>query len=104
MHKLILLLVCLLNLNLLVGQTASSHAQQTPPGFVSLFNGRDLARWKIPEGDNGHWKVLDGVIDYDAESEATGDKNLWTEREYADFVLHVEWRIKATPYNNHNVP
>jgi hypothetical protein len=24
----------------------------------------------IPEGDNGHWKVVDGVIDYDAMSEA----------------------------------
>ena len=25
-------------------------------GFVTLFNGTDLSRWKIPEGDNGHWK------------------------------------------------
>ena len=35
-------------------------------GFVSLFNGRDLSGWKVPAGDNGHWKVVDGVIDYDA--------------------------------------
>ena len=53
-----------------------------PPGFVALFNGRDFSGWKVPEGDNGHWKVVDGVIDYDAESEAKGDKSLWTEREY----------------------
>jgi hypothetical protein len=75
-----------------------------PAGFATLFNGRDLAGWKVPAGDNGHWKVLDGVIDYDAESEAPGDKHLWTEREYTDFVLHVEWRIKETPYVNPNVP
>ena len=48
-----------------------------PEGFVSLFNGKDLTGWKVPEGDGGHWKVLDGVIDYDAGSEATGDKALW---------------------------
>jgi hypothetical protein len=63
-----------------------------------LFNGRDLSGWTVPQGDNGHWKVLDGVIDYDAMSEAAKDKNLWTAKEYTDFVLHVDWRIKATPY------
>ncbi|MGH9370698.1 MAG: family 16 glycoside hydrolase, partial [Vicinamibacterales bacterium] len=39
--------------------------------FVSLFNGKDLTGWKIPAGDNGHWKVVDGVIDYVAASEAS---------------------------------
>ena len=37
--------------------------------FVPLFNGRDLAGWKIPAGDNGHWRVVDSVIDYDARRE-----------------------------------
>ena len=72
--------------------------------FVSLFNGKDLSGWKIPEGDNGHWKVVDGVIDYDAMSEAKGDKSLYTEKTYGDFTLRVEWRIKETPYINPNVP
>ncbi len=72
-------------------------------GFVSLFNGRDLTGWKAPAGDNGHWKVLDGVIDYDARSEATGDKNLWSEKEYKDFVLRIDWRIKET-HGLYNVP
>ena len=69
-----------------------------PAGFVSIFNGKDLTGWKIPEGDGGHWKVLDAAaceaavpraagapapqstgacIDYDASSMAK-DKNLWT--------------------------
>ncbi len=73
-------------------------------GFVSLFNGKDLTGWKVPAGDNGHWRVVDGVIDYDAESEAAGDKSLYSEREFGNFVLKVEWRIKATPYTNPNVP
>jgi hypothetical protein len=77
---------------------------EPPASFVSVFNGRDFANWKVPDGDNGHWKVVDGVIDYDAQSEAAGDKNLWTERDYKDFVLHVDWRIKETPYVNPNVP
>lgn len=73
-------------------------------GFISLFNGKDLSGWKVPEGDNGHWKVVDGVIDYDARSEAKGERSLWTKQEFTDFVLRVDWRIKETPYTNPNVP
>lgn len=86
--------------------TMSAHAQgdgKIPAGFTSLFNGADFANWKVPSGDNGHWKIVDAVIDYDAESEAQ-DKNLWTEKEYKDFVLYVDWRIKETPWKNPNVP
>jgi hypothetical protein len=81
-----------------------SVAGESADEFVSLFNGRDLAGWKIPAGDNGHWRVVDGVIDYDAESEAPGDKSLWSEREFGDFVLRADWRIKGTPYINPAVP
>jgi hypothetical protein len=86
-----------------VGIRPNAVAQGLPAGFVSLFSGKDLAGWKVPAGDNGHWKVVDGVIDYDARSEATGDKALWSEREYADFVLRLDWRIKETPWMNPNV-
>jgi hypothetical protein len=74
------------------------------PQFVPIFNGKDLSGWKIPAGDNGHWKVVDGVIDYDAMSEAAAsDKSLYSEKSYGDFTLRLEWRIKATPYVNPNV-
>ncbi len=66
------------------------------PRYQVLFNSRDLTGWKVPAGDNGHWKVVDGVIDYDARSEAKGDRNLWTEESFGDFTLHVEWRFKQT--------
>jgi len=79
--------------------TAFATAHADPPegeGWTKLFNGEDLSGWKVPEGDGGHWKVVDGVIDYDARSEAPGDKNLWTKESFGDFVLHIEWRIKET--------
>src|SRR5262245_30281061 len=72
------------------GQGAESGP---PAGFAPLFNGRDLTGWKVPEGDGGHWKTLNGVIDCDAESQAKGEKSLWSEREFGDFVLQVDWRI-----------
>jgi len=85
-------------------QEILTSAQNPAASGTSLFNGRDLSGWKVPEGDNGHWKVVDGVIDYDASSEAPGDKHLWSEKTYGDFVLTLEWRIKSTPYVNPNVP
>jgi len=77
-----------------------------PEGFVSLFNGQDLSGWKIPAGDNGHWKVVDGLIDCDARSESPEpDKSLWTEKSFGDFVLRLDWRLKLEPaFKNKNVP
>jgi len=99
----------LLSLGFVAALLGSSQppAPGTPSGpatGTSLFNGRDLTGWKVPEGDNGHWKVIDGVIDYDAASEAPKDKHLWTDKSYGDFVLRLEWRLKSTPYINPNVP
>jgi len=87
-----------------VGVGAAAQARRAASDFAPLFNGRDLAGWKIPAGDNGHWRVVDGVVDYDAASEASGEKSLWTERSFGDFVLKVDWRLKATPYVNPSVP
>jgi len=83
---------------------AQVGSEKIPDGFVSLFNRKSLDNWKIPAGDNGHWKVIDGVIDYDAESEAKGEKSLWSDKAYKDFILYVDWRIKATPWKNAGVP
>jgi hypothetical protein len=88
----------------LMALTAVASTGGAASEFVPLFNGRDFSGWKIPAGDNGHWRVVDGVIDYDAGSEAAGDKSLWTEASFADFVLRVDWRLKATPYVNPSVP
>ena len=81
-----------------------AQSQQAPAGFTPLFNGQDFTGWIVPEGDNGHWKIIDGVIDYDAESEAVENKDLWSEKSYQNFELLVDWRIKETPWKNPRVP
>jgi hypothetical protein len=83
---------------------AADAADSEQAEFRSLFNGRDLTGWRVPEGDGGHWRVVDGVIDYDARSQAPGDKNLWTQEDFGDYVLRIDWRIKEVPYANPNVP
>jgi hypothetical protein len=93
----------IVSLFLIVSSAAQAADNEPPAGFTALFNGKDLSGWKVPEGDGGHWKVVDGVIDYDAQSEAKGDKSLWLEKEFGDFELHVDWRIKEAPYTNPNV-
>lgn len=93
-------------LALCVSVCALSAADNTPPeGYVSLFNGKDLTGWKIPEGDNGHWKVVEGVIDYDAQSECAdkSKRDLMHTTEFTNYEVRVDWRIKETPYTNPNV-
>ncbi len=92
-------------ITLSVGWTTSA-ADKASDGFVPLFNGKDLTGWKVPDGDNGHWKVVDGMIDCDAKSESPArDKSLWTEKSFRDFVLRLEWRLKLEPaFKNKNVP
>src|SRR2546430_1846191 len=98
-HRLFLSLASFLAIGT-VGLAAKEDA-----GFLSLFDGKDLAGWKVPAGDNGHWKVVDGVIDYDARSESTGtDKCLWSDKSYRDFVLKLDWRLKTEPGYQNSIP
>jgi len=61
-------------------------------GWISLFNGKDMTGWVVPEGAEDHWKVVDGVIDYDAKA----GKSLSSEKSFKDFVLKIDWRLKRT--------
>jgi hypothetical protein len=63
-----------------------------PQGFRRLFNGLTLDGWKTSPKIDEHWKVIDGVIDYNA----LAGESLWTKRSFGDFELHVDWRIKET--------
>jgi hypothetical protein len=68
-------------------------------GFVPLYTGLDLAGWRQPAGHTGHWQPKDWVLHYDGKSEAAEprEKHLWTEREYGDFQMIVDWRLPAKP-------
>lgn len=90
---------------LLLALSGRAEDRTPPEGFSALFNGRDLTGWIVPAGDNGHWKVKDGVIDYDARSESKQrDKSLRCERSFKDFVLRIDWRLKTEPGYRWKVP
>jgi serine/threonine protein kinase len=59
-------------------------------GWVPLFNGKDLAGWRRPDGQ-GEWKVVGNVITGTA---GAGDYGmLATGREYANFHLRADVRL-----------
>jgi hypothetical protein len=83
-----------------------------PPGFVALFNGRDLTGWKglvaspparaamtperlakeqekADESMRAHWKAVDGVLVFDGKGQS-----LCTAKDYADFEFLVDWKIE----------
>jgi hypothetical protein len=67
-------------------------------GFHALYNGLDTRGWKQVEGNKGHWQAMDYILDYDGKSTAEGeDKHLWTEKEYGNFILMVDWRQPDAP-------
>ncbi len=59
-------------------------------GFVPLFNGTDLRGWKQYAGKPGVWTAEGGTI----VCQGNGGGWLGTEREYANFELRLEYRLK----------
>jgi len=74
----------------------ASETAELAQGFVSLYTGIDLSGWKQEAGHKGHWLPKDWTLDYDGKSEAE-DKNLWSEKEYGDFTLMIDWRFTRKP-------
>jgi putative membrane-bound dehydrogenase-like protein len=63
-----------------------------PSEFIPLFNGHDLAGWRLTDQNRSHWKVREGRLWHDG---AAGD--LWTERAFGDFELLLDWRWPGPP-------
>jgi hypothetical protein len=67
-------------------------------GFRAIYNGADLTGWKADPANEGHWTVKGwGFLDYDGKG-----KDLWTEKEYGDFVLIADWRFTRKPVEKEN--
>jgi hypothetical protein len=67
-------------------------------GFRSLYNGLDLRGWREVPGNKNHWQAQNWILEYDGKSEASGeDRHLWTEDEFGDFILIVDWRLPRDP-------
>jgi len=64
-------------------------------GFTSLFNGEDLSGWKIVGQEGRGYIVEDGLI----ECPADGGGNLFTEKEYANFVFRFEFKLEEGANN-----
>jgi hypothetical protein len=64
-------------------------------GFVSLFNGRNLDGWFIVNQMGPGFLVRDGMIVCPLD----GGQKLMTEKEYANFVLRLEYRLEADSNN-----
>ena len=72
---------------------------QADEGFRSLFDGLSFAGWQYRAEGQGQWKARNGIIGCDGKVTVKRgqEKNLWTEKEYGDFVLVVDWRLPKTP-------
>ena len=83
------------------GLTVQLQAQE--PGFTSLFNGKDLTGWVYgtrngaPNKSGKGYQIENGVIFTTTEDGG----NLFTEKEYADFVLRFE--VKLTENANNGI-
>jgi hypothetical protein len=67
-------------------------------GFRSLYNGMDLRGWRQVPGNREHWQAQDWMLTYDGQSEADGEeKHLWTDQEFANFKLIIDWCLPAEP-------
>ena len=67
---------------------AATHAIGLPvPQFVDLFNGRNLKGWVNVNTAEDTWRVKDGLLICSGHPIGV----MRTEKEYENFVLHIEW-------------
>ena len=72
-------------------EAAVAASPKGGPGFVPIFNNRDLTGWKATGG--AKWTVKDGtIIGTQGDNNAHGD--LLTELTYKDFLLTVTYRVQ----------
>ena len=62
----------------------------TESGFTSLFDGQTLNGWTLRSANGAGYGVTNGVI-FCARG---GGGNLFTEKEYADFILRFEFKLE----------
>jgi hypothetical protein len=83
------------------GSQVKKDEPTVPKKKTMLWNGKDFIGWKLFVGDSEHdvtktWSVGDGV--FRCEGKPAG--YMRTERDYANYLLHVEWRWPEKGGNN----
>lgn len=95
MHSYVRILTAFISIGLLYFLPARTlHAQDG--GFTSLFDGSTLTGWV---GNKNSYLVKDGMIVI--EPQGGGGGNLYTEKEYGNFVLRFEFQL--TPGANNGL-
>jgi hypothetical protein len=79
------------------GLLSGCALMQTDSGFVPLFDGKSLTGWRLVGKTGDGYGVKDGII-YCARG---GGGNLLTDKEYADFILRLEFKLE--PGSNNGV-
>ena len=83
-------------LSLVAFSLASSTAHAESPG---LFNEKDLHGWSVDKDElRGHWMVSDGMII--GENADKKGSNLWTQQEYGDYELQLEYMTPSDDYDS----
>lgn len=101
MKKLHPLLPAALGALILIPTVSAGVAQKAEEGFTSIFNGKDLTGWvygsrRGVENKSGRGYQVDNGVIY---STVEDGGNLYTEKEYADFVLRFEFRLTENANN-----
>lgn len=81
---------------LILAASCKSKQASSDSGFVSLFNGENLDGWV---GNKTSYSAAEGMIIIDPKG--TGGGNLYTEKEYGNFILHFEFQL--TPGANNGL-
>ena len=78
-----------------------SNKPIVPKEKMMLWNGKDFTGWKLYTGEPDHdvmktWSVKNGLLR--CEGKPAG--YMRTEKDYADYLIHVEWRWPEKGGNN----
>ena len=92
------LVLCLIMAGIGVSASAQNKLtkQEKKDGYVLLFNGSDLSGWV---GNKQDYVAENGTIA--VKTDQGGSGNLYTEKQYADFVLRFEFQL--TPGANNGL-
>lgn len=65
------------------------------PGFVSIFDGKTFDGWRLVNQHNTGYGITNGIL----FCQRNGGGNLFTEKEYEDFVMRFEFRLESGSNN-----
>jgi hypothetical protein len=75
--------------------SAAFGASAAEPKFTPLFDGKDLSSFKLEADSRTFWRVENGVLVGENDAALKGNY-LWTQKEYADFVIEFDVRWTST--------